>query len=112
MNKLSSEKFIIGVRNRIQRKKRKNAIFYTTSFTIVICFFLIQSTSLVRYELQTTQINEFWYSHIEESIIEYELEEENISEEDIIEYLIDSMDINDFLQLVDDFESLYWINDI
>ena len=31
---------------------------------------------------------------------------------DMIEYLIDSMDINDFLQLVDDFESLYWINDI
>ena len=112
MDKLSSEKFILGVRNRIQKKKRNNAIFYMASFTIVMCFFLIQSTLMVRYELQTTQINEFWYSHIEESIIEYEMEEDNISEDDMIEYLIDSMDINDFLQLVDDFESLYWINDI
>jgi len=112
MDKFSSEKFILGVRKRIQKKKRNNAIFYTAFFTIVMCFLLIQSTLQVKYELQANQINEFWYSEIEESIIYNDLRDENFSEEDMIGYLIDSMDINEFFQLIDDFESLYWINDI
>ena len=103
MNNFSSEEFILQIRNRIKKRKHRNTIIQTTSFAIVMCFFLVKSSLLVRHDLHTAQINEFWYSHIEESIMDYELElEQNLSEEDVLEYLIDSMDINDFIQFVEE----------
>ena len=105
--------FIRQVRARIQKKKQCTALLHTISLTLVMVLTVIQSTLLVRHELQISYINNFWYNHIEESLINYELEKEyELSDENALEYLIDLMEIEEYIQLVNKVEKLEWLQNL
>lgn len=105
--------FLQQVRTRIQKKKQRTAMLLSISLTMFMVFTVIQSTSLIRHDLQISYINDFWYSHIEESVINYELEDEyELSDENALEYLIDSMEIEEFIQFVDKVKELDWLQNL
>ncbi len=105
--------FLEQVRKRIQTKKKHNAILHTIPLAMVMVFTVIQSTLLIRHELQINYMNEFWYSQAEEEIIDYEYEDEfEISDDVAIEYLINTMDIEEFIQFVELVEDIDWIQNL